>query len=195
MVKFWTKAPSGGKNLAFFQKKKKSALWWPKRELKRPLVAKICIFRDFSRFFAIFHDFSRFLAFFQKKKKNRPLVAKTCIFCDFSLKSAIWWRKSELKRHLVAEHCIFRDFWRSFAIFGRFFVIFHDFSRFFSKKRHLVKKKWTKAPSGGQNLHFSQFSAVCLHFSCLFTFLSFQLISQFSAVCLQISCLFTFSVL
>ena len=115
-------------------------------------MAKICIFRDFWRFFAIFLE-----------------------------KSAIWWRISELKRHLVAKTCIFRDF--------QLFIYFLSF----------VNKQL-----------ISQFSAVCLHFSCLFTFsvfscfLSFQLFVYFSAVyllsqfCKQttdfsvFSCLFTF---
>ena len=153
---------------------KKSAIWWRKSELKRHLVAKTCIFLDFSRLFTIFHDFSRFFT----------------IIHDFSRfflkKSALWWGKNELKRHLVAKTCIFQDFSWFFTIIhdiSWFFTIIHDFSRFFHdfsrsfmifydfflKKRHLVAEKWTKAPSGGQNLHFSWFFTIIHDLSWFFT--------------------------
>ena len=97
MAKKWTKAPSGGQNLHFSQfflkQRPLVAKKWTKAPSgghklhflaifhdfflkKRHLVAKNCIFCDFSRFFC---DFLRFFKkkagktwIFSKKKKKRP---------------------------------------------------------------------------------------------------------------------------
>ena len=103
------KAPSGGQNLhfsSFFNKDWRFSTFF--------------LFAFFKKKKKTAPSGGKNLYFFKKKKKERPLVAKKWTkvpsggqnlhFSRFFLKSAIWWRKSELKRHLVAKISIFHDF-------------------------------------------------------------------------------------
>ena len=167
-LKFSKKTPSGGKHctnqvdqawkLSLFISKQISVKILLNNQSKSKFLPKKC--RIFVRNFKI----------------CQKIIQKSPKFLNFSWKSAIWWPKNAffvkilISVNFFFKIHVFQTFFERSVKIGPFSLKIFLKKAFWAQKIAFFHLNFQKAPSGGQNLHFSSFFNKDWRFSTFFLF-------------------------